>query len=81
MLWFGAYGGIVEKELDGEYIVDTAHLVAYDESVKIRLQWAGGLLSSIFGGEGLVTRLEGKGRIWIQTRSLSGLVGWLNPKI
>lgn len=80
-VWFGAYGGIIEREIDGEYIVDTSHLVAYEESIELKLQWAGGFLSSIFGGEGLVTRVQGKGRIWIQTRSLSGLSGWLNPKI
>jgi uncharacterized protein (AIM24 family) len=33
------------------------------------------------GGEGLVTRVCGKGRIVIQTRSLTGLTGWLNPKL
>ena len=80
-LWFGAYGGIVEKKIDGEYIVDTAHLVAYEPQMKLKLQMAGGIFSSIFGGEGLVTRVEGVGRIWIQTRSLSGLAGWLNPRL
>ena len=49
--------------------------------MKLRLQLAGGIFSSIFGGEGLVTRLNGKGRYVIQTRSLSGLSGWINPKL
>jgi len=80
-VFYGAYGGLMEKHIDGEYIVDTAHLVAYEEHMKLKVQLAGGLLSSIFGGEGLVTRVEGKGRIIIQTRSLSGLKGWLNPKL
>jgi uncharacterized protein (TIGR00266 family) len=80
-LWFGAYGGIIEKEIDGEYIVDTSHLVAYEPQLKLKLQFAGGIISSILGGEGLVTRVVGKGKIWIQTRSMSGLAGWLNPKI
>lgn len=80
-LWYGAYGGMIEKEIDGEYIVDSSHLVAYDPEIKLKLQMAGGLFSSFFGGEGLVTRLQGKGKIVVQSRSLSGLVGWLNPKI
>jgi hypothetical protein len=46
-----------------------------------QLQLAGGLFSSIFGGEGLVTRVVGHGRIVIQTRSVSGLASWINPKL
>lgn len=80
-LWYGAYGGLVDKEIDGEYIVDTSHLVAYEPQIKLKIQLAGGIFSSLFGGEGLVTRLEGKGKAVVQTRSLDGLVGWLNPKL
>ena len=80
-VWFGAYGGLIEKEVDGEFIVDTSHLVAYEPQLKLKLQMAGGIFSSIFSGEGLVTRVEGKGKIWLQTRSVPGLVGWLNPKL
>jgi uncharacterized protein (AIM24 family) len=42
------------------------------------MQLSGGILSSFFGGEGLVTRVEGKGKIIIQSRSVSGLTKWLN---
>jgi len=80
-VWFGSYGGLVEKEIDGEYIVDTSHLVAYEPQLKLKLQLAGGIFSSFFGGEGLVTRVEGTGKIWIQTRSISGLAGWINPRL
>jgi len=80
-LWYGAYGGLVEKEVDGEYIVDTSHLVAYDPQLRLRVQLAGGIFSSFFGGEGLVTRVEGKGRIVLQSRSMEGLAGWLRPHL
>ncbi|BBB70114.1 TIGR00266 family protein [Undibacterium sp. YM2] len=80
-VWFGAYGALLEKEVNGEYIVDTSHLVAYDPSLRLNLQLAGGLFSSFFGGEGLVTRVSGKGKIIIQTRSISSLASWLNPKL
>ena len=75
---FGAYGGLVEKYIDGEYIVDTDHLVAYEPQMKLKVQLAGGIFSSFFGGEGLVTRVEGKGKIILQTRTLSGLAKWIN---
>jgi uncharacterized protein (TIGR00266 family) len=77
-LWYGAYGGLVEREVDGEFIVDTSHLVAYEPQLKLKTQLAGGIFSSFFGGEGLVTRVEGKGRIIIQTRSMSALSSWTN---
>ncbi len=79
-VWFGAYGALLEKEIDGEYIVDTSHLVAYDPTLTLHLQLAGGIFASFFGGEGLVTRLSGKGKFIIQTRSISGLASWVNPK-
>lgn len=77
-LFFGAYGNMVEKEVHGEYIVDTSHLVAYDPGMKLKQQLSGSLISSITSGEGFVTRVEGSGKIWIQTRSISGFVSWLN---
>ncbi len=80
-VWYGAYGALIEKELDGEYIIDTSHLVSYSEGVKLKLQLPGGILSSVFGGEGLVTRVEGKGKVVIQTRSLASLTNWINPKL
>lgn len=80
-VWYGAFGALLEKQIDGEYIVDTSHLVAYEPSIKLKLQLAGGIFSSLFGGEGLVTRVVGKGKITIQTRSLAGLAGWINPKL
>ncbi|MGI0115369.1 TIGR00266 family protein [Zooshikella sp. RANM57] len=80
-VWYGAFGALLEKEIDGEYIVDTSHLVAYEPSIKLKLQLAGGIFSSFFSGEGLVTRVVGKGKITIQTRSLSGLAEWINPKL
>ncbi|MDF3030720.1 MAG: hypothetical protein K0R03_1278 [Moraxellaceae bacterium] len=80
-VWYGAYGALIDKEIDGEYIVDTSHLVGYTPGIGLKLQLAGGIFASLLGGEGLVTRVVGKGRVVIQTRSLSGLAGWINPKL
>lgn len=77
-LLFGAYGHILERNVIGETIVDTGHLVAYDPQMKLKLQLSGGLISSLTSGEGLVTRMEGNGRIWIQSRSLGGLAKFIN---
>ena len=70
-LWYGAYGHITPVEIDGEYVVDSSHLVAYTSGIHLKIQLSGnGVFSSFFSGEGFVTRLEGKGTAYLQTRSL-----------
>lgn len=80
-VWFGAYGGIFQREIDSEYIVDTGHLVAYEPTVKVRVALAGGIFTSLFSGEGLVTKLNGPGRIYMQSRSFDGLAAWTNAHL
>jgi len=65
----------------GSYIVDTAHLVSYDRNLKLKTQLSGDLISSLTSGEGFVTRIEGNGKIILQTRSMHGLTGWINRYI
>ncbi|HTU59634.1 MAG TPA: TIGR00266 family protein, partial [Polyangiales bacterium] len=77
-LWFGAYGGIIVKEIQDEYVVDSGHLVAYEPSVNLRIGLAGGIFSSLFSGEGLVLRLKGPGRVYLQSRSIDALASWVN---
>jgi len=78
---FGAYGGLLEKKVEGELIVDTDHLVAYPEGVEIKTQLSGSLISSITSGEGFVMRIKGTGTILIQTRSVSGFSKWINRNL
>ena len=80
-VWFGAYGGIFQKEIEDEYVVDTGHLVAYEPSIGVKVGMAGGLFSSFFSGEGLVTRVSGPGRIYMQSRSFGGLAAWTNSHL
>ncbi|MDX1960791.1 MAG: TIGR00266 family protein [Leptospiraceae bacterium] len=78
-VWYGSYGGVIEKQIEGEYIVDSSHLVGYEPQMQLSIKLAGGLISSFTSGEGLVTKVSGKGKIIIQTRSLDGLANWINP--
>lgn len=80
-VWFGSYGGIIQKEIEGEYVVDSGHLIAYEPSIQLRLGMAAGIFSSLFSGEGLVMRLRGPGRVYLQTRSLQGLAAWVNSHL
>jgi uncharacterized protein (TIGR00266 family) len=77
-LWYNAYGAIVEKDLKGgELIVDTGHVVAWEPGLTWNIQGMGNLMSTIFSGEGLVLKFSGNGKVWLQSRSIGGLTGWL----
>ena len=80
MVFFGAYGGLTKKHIQGEFIVDNSHLVAYSLGIKMSIGLSGGLIGSLTSGEGFVNKLSGKGTIYLQSRSISGLVGFLRPK-
>jgi uncharacterized protein (TIGR00266 family) len=82
-LFLSSYGAIHEKPLAAgeKYIVDTGHVVAFDESVKYEVKRVGGLKSTLFSGEGLVCELTGPGRLLLQTRSEDAFLAWLTPKL
>lgn len=74
-LFLSSYGAILEKSLtSGEnYIVDTGHIIAFEESVQYKLKKAAkGIFSTLASGEGLVSEYTGPGKLWIQTRNLKG---------
>ncbi|MCT7949793.1 TIGR00266 family protein [Ancylothrix sp. C2] len=80
-VFFGAYGGLTQKRINGEFIVDSGHLVAYEPNIKMSLGLAGGLFGSVTSGEGIINRLSGSGVIYLQSRSIDGLIRFLRPKI
>ncbi len=80
-VWFGAYGGIFSREIGEEYIVDSGHLVAYEPSIAIRVGLAGGMVTSLFSGEGVITRVRGPGRIYMQSRNFGALAAWTNSHL
>ena len=82
-LFVSSYGAIHLVTLaDGEqYSVDTGHMVAFDETVTYEVGRAGGWKTTILGGEGLVCKLKGPGRFYLQTRSPDSFLSWLAPKL
>ena len=50
--------------------VDTGHVVAFEDSLKYSVsRIGGGWTTFLFGGEGLVCRFTGKGKVWLSTRN------------
>ena len=81
-LVLGAFGAIYPVDVDGEALVDTGHIVAFDDTLDFSLSKAGGSwLHSWLGGEGLVCRFKGRGRVWCQSHSPSGFGHRLTPML
>ena len=78
-LLVNTYGGIEEVEVDGGYIVDSGHVAAWEGQLTYKLRKAGGWKAAVLSGEGLVLEFKGKGKVWLQTRNLGSLVGWISP--
>ena len=80
-LLINSYGAIEKVEIDGAYRVDTGHVVAFEGDLRYAIKKAGGWKASVLSGEGLVLEFTGKGTVWLQTRNLSALVGWISPHL
>jgi len=65
-----SFGAIYPVEVDGEYIVDSGHIVAFNETLDFSITKAGGSwIQSVLGGEGLVCKFSGKGTVWCQSHN------------
>ncbi len=82
-LFASSFGAIhpVDLQSGENYLVDTGHIVAFEEGVGYNVKRIGGMKSTLFSGEGLVVELTGPGRAWIQTRSEDSFLSWLIPRL
>jgi uncharacterized protein (TIGR00266 family) len=77
-LFFNSYGAMYEHEVDGESIVDTGFIVGFTSGLDYSISRVGGYKSLFFSGEGLVCRFSGKGKVYLQTRTPTSLVYFLD---
>jgi uncharacterized protein (TIGR00266 family) len=78
-----SYGAIHPMELEAgqEYIVDSGHLVTFEEQIGFKVKKVAGWKSTLFSGEGLVVELKGPGKLTLQSRSQDAFLSWLIPRI
>lgn len=82
MVVLSSFGAIYPIDIDGEYVVDTGHIVAFDETLNFTISKAGSSwVSSFLGGEGLVCRFKGKGRLWCQSHHAPEFGRLLGPML
>ncbi|MEO5561874.1 MAG: TIGR00266 family protein [Chitinophagaceae bacterium] len=78
MAFMHAGGYVLEKNLvAGEILkVDTGCVVAYTPTIDFDIEFVRGVKNWMFGGEGLFfARLQGPGKVWIQSLPISRLAG------
>ena len=82
-IFVSSYGAIHAIDLDHgqDYTVDTGHMVAFDDSVRYSVGRSGGWKTTLLSGEGLVCKLTGPGRFYMQTRSQDAFLSWLVPQL
>ncbi len=76
-VFLASFGGVEEMNVEDSLIIDTGHVVAFEDSLDFRVKRVGGLKTTILSGEGLVAEFRGEGKVWIQTRSIGEYIGWL----
>jgi len=84
-IFFNSYGAVLQVDVADQYIVDTGYIVAFENTLQYHVSIlpglrAGGKLKTLFfGGEGLVCRFSGQGKVWVQTRHVPAFLSWVNP--
>jgi len=78
-LFISAFGALYEYDLNGELIVDTGHLVGFHGGIEYDVKRVGGLKSTFLSGEGLILKLKGQGKVYLQTRNPTAFASWLTP--
>jgi len=74
-VFLSSFGGIEKIELKNEsLVVDTGHIVAFEDGLNFSVKRVGGLKTTILSGEGLVAEFKGSGNVWILTRSIASYV-------
>ena len=77
-LFFNAYGDIQEIEVDGTYVVDNGHAVAWQPTLQYRLTKAARIRSFLFSDQ-IIMEFSGKGKLWVQSRNPRSLADWVFP--
>ncbi len=67
----GSFGAMEQVTVDGNMVIDTGHLVAWDATLQYNITKASesGWIASWLSGEGMVCHFQGQGQVYIQSRN------------
>ena len=91
MLWVSGHGKVIiasygaihpmSLEKDEHYVIDTGHIVTFEEQMPFKIKKVGSWKSTMLSGEGLVIDLEGPGNFTLQSRSQVSFLDWISPRV
>jgi uncharacterized protein (TIGR00266 family) len=77
-----SFGCIYRVDVTDSYVVDTGHVVAYEDTLQMSVSKASpSLVGSFLGGEGLVARFTGRGALWCQSHNPNAFGRALGPSL
>ncbi|OGR15127.1 MAG: TIGR00266 family protein, partial [Deltaproteobacteria bacterium RIFOXYB12_FULL_58_9] len=69
-LLLNSFGAIYTIDVKDGYTVDSGHIVAFEDTLEMKVGKASkSLVGSILGGEGLVCKFTGQGKLYCQTHN------------
>ena len=81
-LLLSSFGAIYEVSVTGEYVVDSGHIVAFEDTLQFTMGKASkSLVGSLLGGEGLVCKFSGQGKLYCQSHNPPSFGKLLGPKL
>jgi uncharacterized protein (TIGR00266 family) len=81
-LLLSSFGAIYEVDVDGSYIVDSGHIVAFEDTLQFKVGKLGdSWITSFLSGEGLVCHFSGQGRLYCQSHNPPSFGKLLGPEL
>jgi uncharacterized protein (TIGR00266 family) len=69
-LFLNSFGAIYEVQIEDTHIVDSGHIVAFEETLQFSVSKLGdSWLDTFLSGEGLVCHFRGQGKLYCQSHS------------
>jgi uncharacterized protein (TIGR00266 family) len=77
-----SFGAIYEVDVSDTYVVDSGHIVAFEDTLRFRVGKLGdSWLQTFLSGEGLVCHFEGRGKLYCQSHSPPSFGQKLGPML
>ena len=87
IVWVASFGNPIERTLKSNQSIkiDNGIIMAFERDTGIHTNFVGGITSTLFSGEGLVSKIENKSntsmRMWLQSRSQTAYLNYIKHKI
>ena len=81
-LFLNSFGAIYEVQVDGTHIVDSGHIVAFEDTLDFKVGKLGDCwIQSFLSGEGLVSHFSGQGKLYCQSHNPPSFGKLLGPQL